>query len=356
MPWPSGRSLLLAILLAAPVAANGAAVRDHLYGVRALGADDAWAVGTFGSIYRTTDAGDSWTPVESGSKQPLFSIDFAPGGRRGWAVGKSGVIVATADGGKTWQAQQSPIAADKHLFKVKALDERTAWAVGDWGAIATTRDGGATWEDRSLGTITVQQDEAPGRTTNVVTDDVILYDVSFPDAQHGYVCGEFGTVLATSDGGATWRMRRTPTEKTLFGLHFTTPRTGWAVGIDGLVLRTDDGGASWTVQHGMPAVAAVDEISFVETMENPGIYAVHVEGQLGVAVGDVGMLLVSRDGGRSWARRELPNGDKLAWVRDVSLVPGERGFVVGSNGFTAVVAGDHVAPPAGSVRDARGTE
>jgi len=344
MLGPNRRSLLLAILLAAPVAASGAPVRDHLYGVRALGEGEAWAVGTFGAIYRTVDGGRSWVAVESGTKQPLFSIDFAPGGRRGVAVGKSGVLLTTADGGRTWQPQTSPLG-DKHLFKVDVIDERVAWVVGDWGAMVTTRDGGATWEDRSLGTVLIREETAPGRTTQVITDDIILYDVSFPDARHGYVCGEFGTVLATEDGGGTWQPRRPPTEKTLFGVHFTTPRTGWVVGIDGLVLFTDDGGEHWTVQHGLPEVAAVDEISFVETMRNPGIYAVRVDGSYGVAVGDVGMLLLTRDGGRSWTRRELPDGDRLAWVRDVSLLPGGRAIVVGSRGFTAMVDGEGVRPP-----------
>jgi hypothetical protein len=192
----------------------------------------------------------------------------------------------------------------------------------------------------------VEQEKSLGRVTNVVTDDVILYDVSFPDPTHGYICGEFGTVLATGDGGATWRVRPAPTEKTLFGVHFATPQTGWAVGMDGLVMRTGDGGRTWDVQHGEPEVTAVDEISFVESMKNPGVYAVHVEGNHGVAVGDVGMVLVSTDGGRSWARRELPEADRLVWVRDVGLVPGQRGFVVGGGGFVGLVAGDSVSVPA----------
>lgn len=356
MPWPDRRSLIVAaMLLAAPGATPGAPLRDHLYGVRAVGEAEAWAVGTFGAIYRTTDGGRSWTSFESGTKQPLFSVDFAPSGRWGLAAGKSGVIVATADGGRSWRAQGQPLG-DKHFFKIDVVDERTAWLVGDWGVMATTRDGGATWEDRSLGTVPVRPAEPEGDATGGLGDDVILYDVSFPDARHGYVCGEFGTVLATEDGGATWTQRRVPTEKTLFGLHFATPHTGWVVGIDGLVLRTDDGGRSWVVQHGVPAAAAVDEISFVETMRNPGVYAVRVAGAFGIAVGDVGLVLLSRDGGRTWQRRELPGGDQLAWVRDVSVFPGGRGLVVGSRGFTAVVDGDGVRPPGPSAADSERTD
>lgn len=356
MPWPDRRSLIVAaMLLAAPGATVGAPLRDHLYGVRAVGEAEAWAVGTFGAIYRTTDGGGSWTPLESGTKQPLFSIDFAPNGRWGLAVGKSGVVVATADGGRSWRVRETPVG-DKHLFKVDVIDERTAWLVGDWGAMATTRDGGTTWEDRSLGTLTIRTAEAEHGAPGGLGDDVILYDVSFPDARHGYVCGEFGTVLATEDGGATWTQRPVPTAKTLFGLHFATAQTGWVVGIDGLVLRTDDGGRTWVVQHGVPDAAAVDEISFVETMRNPGIYAVRVAGSLGIAVGDVGLVFLSRDGGRTWQRRELPESDRLAWVRDVSLFPDGRGLVVGSRGLAAVVDGEGVRLAGASPGDATRTD
>ena len=340
MPRPNVRSSIVAAVLAMASMAGGAEVRDGLYGVRAVSPREAFAVGTFGAVVHTVDGGVTWTAQDSGTKQPLFSVDFADP-RHGWAVGKSALIIHTDDGGTTWTTQASPIGAEKHLFKVKAIDARTAWAVGDWGAITTTVDGGRTWQDRSLGTQALRTDDTAGRRSSVVTDDVILYDVSFPDARHGFVCGEFGSVLTTDDGGATWWLRPTPTEKTLFGVYFRSPTEGWAVGIDGLVMHTEDAARTWTVQHGHPETAAVDEISFIEQMQNPGMYAVGVDGRYGVVVGDVGMLLVSDDGGRTWQRRLLPATHRLIWLRDVSLLP-DGGFLVGANGFRGVVTGDDV--------------
>src|SRR5262249_8293980 len=156
----------------------------------------------------------------------------------------------------------SVIPPEKHLFNVKAIDAKTVWAVGDWGALAVTHDGGDTWEDRSLGTITVKTEETAGRVTSTISDDIILYDMRFPDPRQGYIAGEFGTLLATSDGGATWWKRDVGTEKTLFGVTFTTPDTGWVTGIDGLILRTKDGGKTWDVQHGSPGSEGIEELSF----------------------------------------------------------------------------------------------
>lgn len=346
MRGPYARVLVWGLLVCAPVLARAADVRDNFYGVKALSATDAWAAGNFGTLYRTGDGGKTWTPADSGTRLPLFGIDFADQ-TVGWAVGKSGVILATTDGGKRWKVQESPIPVDKHLFKVEAIDARTAWAVGDWGAIAYTNDGGVTWQDRSLGKVTVAPaPAAEGEQPPMpVSDDTILYGVSFPDAQHGYIGGEFGTILATDDGGTTWRQIHTPTQKTLFGLHFSTPLEGWAVGIDGLVIHTVDGGSHWDVQRGHAEAAAVDEISFVESMQNPGMYAVRVDGKNGIVVGDVGMLLVSTDGGRSWKRHELPDKDQLLWLRDVSFAPGAGGFLVGASGFAARVQDGTVTVP-----------
>jgi photosystem II stability/assembly factor-like uncharacterized protein len=328
---------LVSSLLVPATGGSAAELRDNLYGVHAMSTTAAWAVGNFGTIAQTADGGKTWTPVESGTRLPLFGVDFADE-RHGWVVGKSGLVLRTEDGGATWTTQKTPLSIEKHLFKVRAVDARTAWAVGDWGTIIHTTDGGATWTDRSLGVIKVETIPGPGRTTAVMSDDIILADVWFPDPKHGFIVGEFGTLLTTDDGGATWYRVPTPTEKTLFGVHFTDRDRGWVVGIDGLVMHTEDGGHTWKVQRGNPEIAPVEEVSFRETLKNPGMYAVQVEGDTGVIVGDTGMVLTSSDGGRTWSQRELPGERRLVWMRDVSLAPGARGgFAVGAGGFDATV-------------------
>ncbi len=320
---------------------HAAVLRDHLYGVKALSSSEAWAVGNYGAIYHTTNGGKTWEARESGTKSPLFSVDFADE-QHGWAVGKSGEIRATTDGGRTWTRQHSPIDTSKHFFKVRAVDARTVWAVGDWGAVAETTDGGGTWEDRSLPKLHVLASERADRQDNLVLEDVILYDVAWPDAQHGYIAGEFGTVLATADGGATWVKRTLPTDKTLFGVTFKTPEEGWVVGIDGLVIHTADAGRTWTVQHGNPEPATIDELAFNDALKNPGMYSIAVVGRTGVAVGDTGTVLVSSDGGGTWTRRVLPDRERYSWLRDVSLVAGDHGVLVGAKGISGEVAGGDV--------------
>jgi photosystem II stability/assembly factor-like uncharacterized protein len=340
MPLRAAFVVVWMALVLAP-SAHAAVLRDHLYGVKALSPNEAWAVGNYGAIYHTNNAGKSWEARDSGTKAPLFSVDFADA-QHGWAVGKAGEIRATADGGKTWTHEKSPLEASKHLFKVRAVDARTVWAVGDWGAIAVTTDGGATWQDRSLPKLKVLASDRADRQENLVLEDVVLYDVAWPDAQHGYIAGEFATLLATADGGATWVKRTLPTEKTLFGATFVSAQEGWVVGIDGLVLHTADAGRTWNVQHGNAEPATIDELAFTDALKNPGMYSIAVVGQTGIAVGDTGTILVSGDGGGTWTRRVLPDRERYSWLRDVSLVAGDRGVLVGAKGISGVVAGGDV--------------
>lgn len=320
--------VLLAICSAAARVAvavsGGARITDHLYGTNFVTADDGWAVGAFGTIYRTHDGGRSWDAQVSGTLEQLFSVSFADI-RTGWAVGRTGVIVHTTDGGTTWRKQPTP--KDQHLFKVRAIDARRAWAVGDWGTVLATRDGGQTWEDRSL------------------PRDVILYSQAWPDAQHGWLVGEAGAIVATQDGGATWTEQTSGVEKTLFGASFTDARHGWAVGLDGLILRTNDGGQSWQLLHGDASVDELEQVGFKEAFENPSLYDVVVTDTFGYAVGDNGAVFVSADGGGTWTRAAVPEAANLRWLRAASLVSGTHGLLVGANGLTLQVAGAQVTLP-----------
>src|SRR5262249_61664041 len=98
---PAGTGALT-LPLVLPALVRSAELRDHLYGVRALSATDAWAVGNFGSIQHTTDGGKSWKTVEGGTRVPLFSVDFGDS-EHAWAVGKSALGLRTEDGGRTWR-------------------------------------------------------------------------------------------------------------------------------------------------------------------------------------------------------------------------------------------------------------
>ena len=88
---------------------------------------------------------------------------------------------------------QNPLPQGNHLSSVSFVDANIGTAVGDAGTILRTTDGGATW--------TPQQ----SNTTSW------LFGVSFGDANHGVAVGNFSTMLRTTDGGFTWIESLSPT-------------------------------------------------------------------------------------------------------------------------------------------------
>jgi photosystem II stability/assembly factor-like uncharacterized protein len=215
----------------------------------------------------------------------------------------------------------------KHLFSVDFIDAQTGIATGDWGVVLTTSDGGRTWHDHSL------------------ADDVILNDVAMIDAARAWSVGERGTVLVTGDGGRTWSAQQSGVDKTLFGVSFADAQRGWVVGIDGLILHTEDGGDTWQRLNGSSESRALEQVGFGMAYDNPSLYAVQVVGDLGIAVGELGAVFVSTDGGRTWIRQTDQGRSEPRWYRDVSLVAGAHGVMVGAHGrLRRVIAGRIEAP------------
>jgi photosystem II stability/assembly factor-like uncharacterized protein len=222
------------------------------------------------------------------------------------------LILHTSDGGETWTKQESGI--DKHLFAVDFVDRESGVAIGDWGAILSTSDGGRSWKSHAL------------------ENDVILNDVAMIDRSRGFVVGEIGTILQTQDGGTSWQAVESGIEKTLFGVSFNDARNGWAVGIDAIILQTEDGGSTWERRNGSTEVRELEQVGFAQALDNPSLYGIAVLGNRGFAVGEIGSVLTSEDGGRSWQRRPSGKDQQGTWYRAISVVPGTHGAIVGAKG------------------------
>lgn len=202
--------------------------RDPLFGVFSLGDSHAWAVGYYGTIVATDDAGRTWKNLSCGTIEPLYGVFFTDP-QHGWVSGANGTVLTTSDGGQTWTLQETGTRAP--LFDLHFVDSNRGLAVGPLGTILRTQDGGRSWEDVSLG------------------EDVGLNALDFADPSSGWIVGELGTILHTKDFGTSWERQESPAgEASLFGVAFQSPTSGWAAGIDGMILQTTDGGSHWTLE------------------------------------------------------------------------------------------------------------
>jgi photosystem II stability/assembly factor-like uncharacterized protein len=66
--------------------------------------------------------------------------------------------------------------------------------------------------------------------------------VTMLDVNTVVAVGDAGTILRTTDGGATWKQQSSGTTDGLFGVFFTDANTGTEVGYNGTKLRTTTGG------------------------------------------------------------------------------------------------------------------
>jgi len=150
--------------------------------------------------------------------------------------------------------------------------------------------------------------------------------VRFADAQRGWAVGHAGVILATQDGGERWVLqadgrslaaaaevaaRARPDQsalakeaallvadgpdKPLLDLHVVDARRLFVVGAYNLAFESEDGGASWRAA--------------LERMDNPKaqhLYALAARGDTWLVAGEQGLLMRSRDGGRSFRRLNSP--------------------------------------------------
>lgn len=212
---------------------------------------------------------------------------------------------------KAVPAAESPIATRAPMLSAVWAGTR-AVAVGANGVILLSDDQGATFR---------QAKHVPVSST--------LTGVSFADDKKGWAVGQWGVILATSDGGETWSVQRLETDedRPLFAVHFFDASHGVAVGLWSLVLVTDDGGKNWMVQHMEPPIG-----SKKADLNLLGLFA-DAKG-LVYATAERGQVLQSGNRGRNW--RYLDTGHKgslwtgAALEDGVLLVGGQRGALLRS--------------------------
>jgi photosystem II stability/assembly factor-like uncharacterized protein len=288
-------------------------IRQNLFDTCFVSQTEGWVVGDLGRVFKTSDGGTTWQRQEPSGRDPMLGIGCVDG-QHAWLSSIHGRIFKTGDGGTNWTLEQSP--TKRNLFKVAFANAQRGTAVGDFGTIVHTEDGGATWKLIDLPPDFKLPDSA--LDSGVQPNDALLYGLSYVDENHAWISGEFGTILATSDGGNNWKQQKSGIESTLFGIHFADLNTGIAVGIDSVILRTDDGGATWK--------------ELASPFQERSYYEVGLSGKYAWIVGNQGTILVSTDGGKEWSQFKTPIQFASEWFRGISMV-GDRGYLVGGAGL-----------------------
>ena len=153
-------------------------------------------------------------------------------------------------------------------------------------------------------------------TTNNLNGAYIL------DSGIGFVVGDSGTILKTTDAGATWAPLVSGTTTTLHGVYFFDANAGVAVGEQGLILRTTDGGTAWG-----PVSSGVGD----------SLRSVSFNGVNGICGGDSQTILYSTDSGASWQSSQ--SGFFGGGFPGAQMLNAAVGFVAGQNSIFQPLVG-----------------
>ena len=307
-----------------------------------------WAVGAGGAIVATVD-GINWeaqqsnVPNSNGMPEPIWDVHFADE-NIGIAVAEFGVILRTADGGKTWKPLERSAIKDlirdppqevgaiwgplesrgvaARLQGVHMVSQNEAWIVGDASTILHSTDGGVTWE--------------------VVSFFPALQAAYFYNDKLGWAVGLAGSVLHTSDSGKTWKPQNSGDVFELFGVGFVNDKKGYIVGSNAALLETLDGGKTWKSVsdasdegHGRAARIKFDDEMF-DWKGAMACYAMsYVAPGHAWAVGEIGKVMRTNDGGETWVGVNIDPGFTGAGFNNlfgVHFLDEKVGWIVGTAG------------------------
>ncbi len=297
-----------------------------------------WVVGDRGVIWHTADGGKHWEQQSSLVDCRLASVFFLDA-KIGWAAGgytqpygetTTGVVLRTRDGGQHWIADRKLVLPA--VERIRFFDAAHGWAIGQGsaffpsGAFATD-DGGRTWSAL-----------AGEESRSWLAGD-------FVDPNTGALAGRSSTLAVVRRKGVVPRAADHGL-RAIHELKLVAPAQGWLVGDGGLVLKTRDLGHSWQTPDGEIPAAIRNQFDFSALdvrgehcwiAGTPGTRVLHTadgghtwnacdtgqalpiqhlafaDEQHGWAVGDLGTILATTDGGLSW-RRQRGGGSRSAFV------------------------------------------
>lgn len=296
-----------------------------LHAVEVLGKKVAWAVGDHGTVWQTSDGGESWNllqvPADVSLRSACFLSKRVDGGQVGtsqiaWLAGRGtrpytrsgyGVILKTTDGGKSWlilgEGQVLP-----PLNHVRFFGPDEGVAVGEATpdfptGVLTTQDGGESWQP------------APGKRT------AGWHAAAFTELNDGIVAGPRGRVSLVAGTNVAPPRLDASSLRGIRAVDSADGLTAWAVGDGATVLSSSNGGVSWEALNAsfppelsrfvdFAAVSAVNEKVWVAG--NPG-----------------GCVWHSRDGGTQWTRQATGHS---APIHALNFSTEETGFAVGAFG------------------------
>lgn len=202
------------------------------------------AVGQVGLIL-VKDRDGAWRKVDSGTDRRLLQVDINKNGLA-FVTGAFGTLLKSTDAGETWksvapnwaglydsgQGDTAVLRDEPTNYVVHVADDGSALIGGEYGQLMRSPDGGVCWE------IAYRHPQGEGEVSPTI------FGMSIRGDGVGYAVGQSGFVARTADGGLSWTALKTPVTGSLFGVASFADGQVVAVG-QRVALRSHDEGATW---------------------------------------------------------------------------------------------------------------
>ncbi|MCU7493480.1 MAG: YCF48-related protein [Bacteroidota bacterium] len=237
----------------------------YLHSIFSVG-DNLYACGRNGGFYYSANNGSSWENHPSaGTNYKLFFNDV----NNGYMVNSKGQILKTSDKGTTW-TETAKFTGE--IKDIKMVSPSRGFAVGAGDRIYETNDG-VTWSHGTL-----------------ARPNVNLNAIYLLDSQHGYVCGQNGAILRTSDGFKTLELLTDTLA--LSGIQINdvlalNDSAVWAAADKGLILRSASSNTIAVVDTGylgenLTSIAKLNGSSMILCSSNGAVYKLTDDATVGV--------------------------------------------------------------------------
>lgn len=127
---------------------------------------------------------------------------------------------------------QNPLPQGNNLNAVKFINQNTGWVAGEKGMIIKTTNGGNNWD--------IQYDY----------NDYSIFSLFFNDENTGFATTFSGVILRTTNGGNNWNVIQVSSNIGFYKILFKNQNTGWLTGYgngNGRIFLTTNAGINWVL-------------------------------------------------------------------------------------------------------------
>ncbi len=266
---------------------------ENLYSISFPTEEIGYICGENGTLIKTIDGGNHWTPFSTGSQNTLRTVSF-PASETGYVISSFGELFKTYDGGDSWAKLTTfyPEPVPTFNIVVHFINPDTGFVFYDSAnslVVMRTFDGGIQWDE------------------NTQFMGIVPVAASFPTKDCGVIFGKSG-MFWTKNMGLHWY------ESDIAGTdgHFPTPWDGY-VASGNYTWVTWDAGSYWYEENSGPA----------ETVFATSFDTAYIAGYQHFAK--------TFDHGVNWQHMTISPVSSEHWY-DMAFTSSRTGFICGTNG------------------------